>query len=74
MARMTAELVVSLLDRASGRAQTIKRNLTALQRAERDVYLARNNMRLTRAQVAEERLLDAQEAERQKRLAQWTTA
>ncbi|TJV70725.1 MAG: phage tail tape measure protein [Mesorhizobium sp.] len=74
MARMTAELVVSLLDRASGRAQTIKRNLTALQRAERDVYLARNNMRLTRTQVAEERLLDAQEAERQKRLAQWATA
>lgn len=72
MARMSAELVVSLLDRVSGPAAKARTSLTALQRAERDVYLARNNTRLSRTQIAEERLLAAQEAERQKRIAQWT--
>lgn len=73
MARMSAELIVSLLDRVSGPAAKARTSLTALQRAERDVYLARNNTRLTRTQVAEERLLAVQDAERQKRLAQWAT-
>ncbi|MES0023173.1 MULTISPECIES: phage tail tape measure protein [unclassified Mesorhizobium] len=73
MARMSAELVVSLLDHVSGPAAKARTSLTALQRAERDVYLARNNTRLSRSQIAEERLLDAQEAARQKRIAQWTT-
>ncbi|WP_292475829.1 hypothetical protein, partial [Mesorhizobium sp.] len=68
MARMSAELIVSLLDRVSGPAAKARTSLTALQRAERDVYLARNNTRLTRTQVAEERLLAVQDAERQKRL------
>ncbi|MES0049237.1 phage tail tape measure protein [Mesorhizobium sp. M0053] len=72
MARMSAELVVSLLDHVSGPAAKARTSLTALQRAERDVYLARNNTRLSRTQIAEERLLDAQEAARQKRIAQWT--
>lgn len=73
MARMSAELVVSLLDHVSGPAAKARTSLTALQRAERDVYLARNNTRLSRTQIAEERLLDAQEGARQKRIAQWTT-
>ncbi|TIQ07119.1 phage tail tape measure protein [Mesorhizobium sp.] len=73
MTRMSAELIVSLLDRVSGPAAKARTSLTALQRAERDVYLARNNTRLTRTQVAEERLLAVQDAERQKRLAQWAT-
>ncbi|PBB98341.1 phage tail tape measure protein [Mesorhizobium sp. WSM3862] len=69
MSRMSAELIVSLLDRVSGPAAKARTSLTALQRAERDVYLARNNTRLTRTQVAEERLLAAQDAERQSRIA-----
>ncbi|MBZ9822352.1 phage tail tape measure protein [Mesorhizobium sp. CA4] len=73
MARMSAELIVSLLDRVSGPAAKARTSLTALRRAERDVYLARNNTRLTRTQVAEDRLLAAQDAERQKRIAQWAT-
>ena len=36
MARMSAELVVSLLDRVSGPAAKARTSLTALQRAERD--------------------------------------
>ncbi|MDG4877664.1 phage tail tape measure protein [Mesorhizobium sp. WSM4935] len=72
MARMSAELIVSLLDRVSGPAAKARTSLTALQRAERDVYLARNNTRLTRQQLAEERLLDAQALERQNRLARWS--
>ncbi|OBQ91424.1 phage tail tape measure protein [Mesorhizobium sp. AA23] len=68
MSRMSAELIVSLLDRVSGPAAKARASLTALQRAERDVYLARNNTRLTRTQVAEERLLAAQDAERQSRI------
>ncbi|CDX55867.1 putative Phage tail tape measure protein [Mesorhizobium plurifarium] len=71
MARMSAELIVSLLDRVSGPAAKARTSLTALQRAEREVYLARNNTRLTRQQLAEERLLDAQALERQNRLARW---
>ncbi|PBC02671.1 phage tail tape measure protein [Mesorhizobium sp. WSM3860] len=73
MARMSAELIVSLLDRVSGPAAKARTSLTALQRAERDVYLARNNTRLTRTQVAEERLLAAQDAERERRLARVAT-
>ncbi|TIR56981.1 MAG: phage tail tape measure protein [Mesorhizobium sp.] len=69
MARMSAELIVSLLDRVSGPAAKARTSLSALQRAERDVYLARNNTRLTRTQIAEERLLAAQDAERQSRIA-----
>ena len=70
---MSAQLVVSLIDGVSGPAVKARTSLTALQRAERDVYLAKSGARLSRTQVAEERLLAAQEREREKRLARIST-
>lgn len=71
MARMSAELMVRLLDGFSGPAGRVRAGLTALQKAERDVTLARTGQRLTRMQIAEERVLAAQEAEREKRQARF---
>lgn len=67
MSRLSAELVVSLLDGVSGPAARAKGSLTALQKAERDLHLANTNGRLSRRQIAEERLLAAKEAEADRR-------
>lgn len=73
MARLSAELVVSLLDGVSGPAAKARTSLTALQRAERDVLLARNNQRLSRVQLAEERLFAARDRDREERFRNFAT-
>lgn len=56
MSRLSASLVVSLSDRTAAGARSVKKSLTDIQRAERDLELARRNRRLTRVDRAEEAL------------------
>ena len=77
MGKLTASLVVSLTDRTASGARSVKKSLSDIQRAERDLELARNNRRLSRVDRAEEALQLArdreayrQELERQKAIEQ----
>lgn len=56
MGKLSASLVVSLTDRTAAGARNVKKSLSDIQRAERDLELARRNRRLTRVDRAEEAL------------------
>ncbi|MDX3976569.1 hypothetical protein [Shinella sp.] len=56
MAKLSASLVVSLTDRTAAGARNVKKSLSDIRRAERDLELARRNQRLTRVERAEEAL------------------
>ncbi|HEV7251436.1 MAG TPA: phage tail tape measure protein [Shinella sp.] len=63
MGSLSASLVVSLTDRTAAGARSVKKSLSDIQRAERDLALARNNRRLTRVDRAEEALQLARDRE-----------
>lgn len=70
MSRLTASLVVDLVDKTGAKTQAIIGNMDRLKRAERDYMLADRNLRLSNRDRALERLMvereAADEARRQK--------
>lgn len=69
MSRMEASLVVKLIDGVSGPARGARRSLSALEKAERNVVMARRGQRLSRQDRAEERLIAVREKERARKIA-----
>ena len=63
MGKLTASLVVSLTDRTAAGARSVKKSLSDIQRAERDLALSRSNRRLSRVDRAEEALQLARDRE-----------
>lgn len=70
MSRLTASLVVDLVDKTGAKTQAIIGNMDRLKRAERDYMLANNGVRLSNRDRALERMMmerqAADEARRQK--------
>jgi TP901 family phage tail tape measure protein len=63
MAKMTASLVVDLVDKTGAKSKAIIGNLTALQKAERELEMARNGTGLSRRQKALEAVMIQKQAE-----------
>ncbi|MGQ3277875.1 MAG: hypothetical protein ACT6WE_15115, partial [Shinella sp.] len=63
MGKLSANLVVSLKDDTSAGARGVKRSLTEIERAERNLALARRNSRLSRVDKAEDALQLARDRE-----------
>ncbi|MDI6838497.1 MAG: phage tail tape measure protein [Rhizobiaceae bacterium] len=62
MSRLSASLVVDLVDKTGAKTQTIIGNMNRLKRAERDYMLADRGLRLSNRDRAMERLMMEQEA------------
>ncbi len=74
MSKLSASMVVDLVDKTGGKTKAIIGNLNRLERAERDFMLADRGARLSNRDRAMERMMIAREAsieERQQRINTW---
>ncbi len=74
MTKLSASLVVDLVDKTGAKTQAIIGNMSRLQRAERDLALANSGTHLSRRDRALERVMMEREAslqERQQRISAW---